>query len=89
MAQPDQKIRLDQPAHYIIEIQGRLAQDWSNHFSGMTLEVISTPTGNTISRLTGVLPDQPALHGLMQKIRDYNLLLLRVELTGTTQESAG
>ncbi len=82
----DEKLRLDQPARYIIEVQGRLAQDWSDHFSGMELEVINTPSGSPITRLSGVLPDQPALHGLLQQIRDYNLPLLRVEFTGTAEK---
>jgi hypothetical protein len=88
MTYPD-KLSLEQPAIYIIEVQGRLAADWSNHFSGMTLEVFSASSGNSISRLTGVLADQPALHGVLQKIRDYNLLLLRVEFIKAAPETTG
>lgn len=88
MTHPD-RLSLEQPAIYIIEIQGRLAADWSNHFSGMRLEVILTSSGNTISRLTGVLADQPALHGVLQKIRDYNLPLLRVEFINAAPATTG
>lgn len=87
MAQPEDKLMLDQPAHYIIEVQGRLAQDWSNHIGGMALVVITSPAGNIISRLTGIIPDQSALHGLLEQIRDYNLPLLRVEFTGSALEN--
>jgi hypothetical protein len=87
MSQPEVKLQLDQAACYIIEVQGRLPEEWSNHFTEMAMQVTTTPAGNTISRLSGVLRDQPALHGLLEKIRDYNLLLLRVEFTGVPLES--
>lgn len=89
MSQPEVKLQLDQAASYIIEVQGRLPEEWSNHFGEMSLQVITTPAGNTISRLSGVFQDQPALHGFLEKIRDYNLPLLRVEFTGAPLEGGG
>jgi len=35
--------------------------------------------GNPITRLTGILPDQGALRGVMNKLWDLNLSLLSVE----------
>lgn len=40
------------------------------------MQVTPTRDGETI--LTGPLPDQAALHGLLARIRDFNLTLLSV-----------
>ncbi|HSV85496.1 MAG TPA: hypothetical protein VLH85_02905 [Levilinea sp.] len=52
--------------------QGEL---WTEWFEGM--EVISTPQYETV--LVGPVIDQPALHGLLARIRDFNLELVSVE----------
>jgi hypothetical protein len=64
---------------YEIKIQGSLEDHWSNWFEGMTLKRIEngdTHQGCTI--LSGQIMDQPALHGLLAKIRDLNLTLISV-----------
>src|SRR5512138_246982 len=64
---------------YEIKIQGLLEDHWAKWFEGMTLKRIEngdTHQGYTI--LSGPIMDQPALHGLLAKIRDLNLTLLSV-----------
>ena len=61
--------------HYRIKVKGCLDKKWKGWFEGMT---ITCKEGNTI--LTGPVPDQPALHGLFNRIRDLNLKLISVEL---------
>src|SRR5262249_56164598 len=46
------------PARYEIRAEGVLGEDWSAGFDG--LQAASDGTGTVIS---GVVPDQPALHG--------------------------
>src|SRR5262249_26553635 len=46
------------PARYEIRAEGVLGEDWSAWFDG--LQAASDGTGTVIS---GVVPDQPALHG--------------------------
>jgi hypothetical protein len=80
-------IRLGQPAKYQIKIQGRLSQGWSDWFDGMILTVERNGKGSSITNLTGTVADQPALHGLLARIRDLGLPLLLVkhlEEGGTT-----
>lgn len=57
------------PEHYEIKIKGRLDPRWSDWFSG--LKVTELEADETL--ISGSLPDQAALHGLLERIRDLNL----------------
>lgn len=59
------------PAHYEIRIDGVLDATW---FEG--LEVRNDGQHTIIS---GLLTDQPALHGLLTKIRDLGLCLISLQ----------
>ena len=71
-------ITLDQPAEYLIELQGRLDPKWSISFDGMVLTHRVVSSGFTITRLQGIVADQSALHGLLNHIRDLGLPLISV-----------
>jgi len=59
---------------YQIKIKGRLEEDWSDWFEGLTFNYESDDT--TIIHCP--LPDQAALHSVLLKIRDLNLKLISV-----------
>ena len=61
-------------AIYQIVVQGRLASDWSEWLGQM--RITYDKLGCTV--LTGPVSDQAALHGILLKIRDLNLVLLAV-----------
>jgi hypothetical protein len=61
-------------AIYQIVVQGRLASDWSDWLGQM--RITYDKPGCTV--LTGPVLDQAALHGILLKIRDLNLVLLAV-----------
>ncbi len=61
------------PAHYEIHVEGILDSRWAAWFGG--LQVKSAGTQTVIS---GLLADQAALHGLLDKIRDLGLCLISV-----------
>jgi len=64
---------------YEIKIKGRLDEHWSQWFEGMTLKGVENgESGQMCTLITGPIPDQPALHGLLAKIRDLNLTLISV-----------
>jgi hypothetical protein len=60
---------------YQIRLKGHLNGSWSEWLGGLT--VTHEEGGTTV--LTGPLADQPALHGLLIKIRDLGLPLLAVQ----------
>ena len=60
---------------YDIIIEGELHSAWAAWFDGLELQ--SIPGG--LVRISGCLPDQPALHGILERIRDLNLNLVSVQ----------
>ena len=72
------------PEYYEIKIKGRLDPLWSDWFSGLEL----THLDRDETMLSGPLPDQAALHGLLERVRDLNLTLISVTSGGpTTQDN--
>lgn len=65
------------PEYYEIRIMGRLDSLWSEWFSGFKMTHIKKHE----TLLTGFLPDQAALHSLLDRIRDLNLTLISVNCT--------
>ena len=62
------------PADYQIIVNGRLDNRWSDWFAGTTVE----PRG-AVTIIKGNALDQPALHGLLVRIRDLGLPLICVK----------
>jgi len=64
--------------HYQITVKGYLDDSWSVWFDGLT--ITHDADGNTL--LVGLVRDQTALYGLIDKARDLALTLVAVvELT--------
>ncbi len=67
------------PVFYEITIQGCLDPEWSKWFEGMSLTTLDQDDrGGACTLITGFVIDQPALYGLLIKIRDLNLTLISV-----------
>jgi len=73
------RLRLDQQAVYEIQVQGRLDASWSDWFDDVTITVETGDDAPAITRLTGLVADQAALYGLLQKLYTLGLPLLLVK----------
>jgi len=62
------------PKTYRISVRGLIDESWSSSFVGMRIS--HDPDGTT--RLTGSMPDQSALHGVLSRLRDLNLEIVSV-----------
>jgi hypothetical protein len=60
--------------HYEIRFAGHLDPRWATWFDGMTPRQASD--GTTVIR--GLVADQAALHGLLQRVRDLGIPLVSV-----------
>ena len=66
-----------QPARYEIRVEGALGEEWSAWFGGLHVAIDGSDTV-----ISGAIADQPALHGLLNRIRDLGLGLISVRRTG-------
>lgn len=66
------------PEYCEIKIKGHLDLAWSDWFAGLQL----THLEGDETLLSGSLPDQGALHGLLERVRDLNLILISVTCGG-------
>lgn len=71
------------PARYEVRVDGVLDDRWSEWFEGLQIQ---DQDGETI--LTGTLADQPALHGILDRVRDLGLSIIAVRHI-PPQEKAG
>jgi hypothetical protein len=69
---------------YQIRLKGHLGREWADWFGGMAVDL--TEDGDTL--LTGPVPDQAALHGILKKVRDLGLPLLAVQCVAATDKGA-
>ena len=63
---------------YQIKVKGHVDDKWSDWFNGLAI----THQDDGATMLYGPLPDQTALHSVLNKIRDMNLPLVLVQLIG-------
>ncbi len=64
----------NQHQRYEIRLRGHLDTRWASQFEGLTITL--EEDGDTL--LTGPVPDQAALHGLLKRVRDLGLPLISV-----------
>jgi hypothetical protein len=87
----DRSISVENGGMYEIRIKGPLDEHWKQWFEGMEMgSVTNGETGQECTLFTGSIADQPALHGLLAKIRDLNLTLISVrKLASEDQRNQG
>lgn len=71
------------PGYYEIKLNGHLDRGWSDWFGGMRIAYLEGDE----TLIYGTLPDQAALHGLLERIRDLNLRLISVTSGGPAYQT--
>ena len=69
----------DCPVIYQMTVQGYLDERRADWFDGMVIEPQVDAEGMSVTRLTGEVVDQAALHGLLRKLYDLGLSLLSIK----------
>ena len=69
--------------YYTIRVRGHLDTSWQDRFSGLCIK--HQETGTTL--LSGTLPDQAALHGMLLQIIRLGLTLLSLETSEVSHET--
>jgi hypothetical protein len=87
MLHSTQRLCIERAAVYEIQVQGELDAEWTDWFDdGQRVSALDIHAECGVTTLTGKVADQPALFGLLFKIRDLSLALLSVKLVRTCAE---
>ena len=73
---------------YHIQVQGWISERWRDWFDEMTITRDQTSEGVHITKLTGIVSDQAALLGLLQRLYTLGfplLLVKRKEVDGMSE----
>ena len=75
----EKHIKLWTPATYRIEVEGHLAESWSDRLAGMRITARKRLDQTTVTTLAGRLRDQPELSGVLISLYDLHLSILSLE----------
>ena len=81
MNEPNRKTRhvLDTPAFYRIRLRGRLSESLSDRLGGMDITCVEAGPSISETVLSGWLPDQAALAGVLNIVYNYGMAIMSVE----------
>jgi hypothetical protein len=65
---------MDKPTYYEIRVIGHLECNWADWFDGFTISNLE----NGEAVLSGLLPDQAALYGILNRISNLGIPLISV-----------
>ncbi|MGB9633982.1 MAG: hypothetical protein ACPL8I_11680 [Chloroflexaceae bacterium] len=64
---------------YIFQLAGHLDRRWEAAFDGFIITHIFAPDQHPVTLLTGPIPDQSALYGVISRLRDIGVTLISVQ----------
>ena len=74
---------MDIPTQYHIIVKGHLDKSWKDTFEGLSI----TNQENGEALLSGSLPDQAALQGVLNRINSFGLILISVNAVFTNDKN--
>jgi hypothetical protein len=69
----------EKPIVYQITVSGELDPGWSDWLGALSVQSQTTPAGQCLTLLTGPIPDQAALRGILTQIWDLNLEVIALK----------
>ena len=73
------------PGTYQIRLKWHLDQRWADRLEGLAF----TLENDGVTSLSGPLPDQSALHGVLNRIRDLGIPIISVQRVGPIDQTPG
>jgi hypothetical protein len=64
---------------YTFQLAGHLDRRWEAAFDGFTIAHTFAPDQHPVTLLTGPVPDQSALYGMISRLRDIGVTLISVQ----------
>lgn len=72
-------------SNYEICVKGHLDEQWVSWFEGLTIAHGFNQDGTPVTILSGAIPDQAALHGVLIKLRDIGIPILSINRIETEE----
>ena len=76
----EKHIKLWTPATYRIEVEGYLAESWSDCLAGMCITTRERSDQTSVTTLVGRLKDQAELSGVLNSLYGLHRSILKVEV---------
>ena len=76
----EKHIKLWTPATYRIEVEGHLADSWSDRLAGMRITTRERSDQTSVTTLVGRLKDQAELSGVLNSLYGLHRSILKVEV---------
>lgn len=78
MNNTNQHLPQDQTDFYRVQVDGKIDERMQAWFEDLTISTETRTDGSTISTLVSLVADQAALHGLLNRIYTWGLLIISV-----------
>jgi len=88
---PYSQALLSSPGFYQISVAGKIDAEWADYLHGMTITVVerSDGAGVAVTELSGQLPDQAALMGVLWQLYNLGFTLISVSCKGKKKNTTG
>lgn len=81
MAQQEKtRLRMEDPASYVIRVQGYLDEIWSDRLGNMTITMASSESQAPVTILKGKIKDQSELVGVLNGLHQMRVPILSIEM---------
>ena len=87
MEQRRQRVNMFDPAVFLIRIEGRLGESWSEYFGAQSISVEEDEAGLSSTTLISEPVDQAALVGMINRLNGLGLPVVSVECLSAPVEN--